>query len=344
MMGEKLLTTVHQSPKPQAFQPLVSIVIPMRNEKDYINKCLQSFFDQSYPLDRMEIMVADGNSTDGSREIVEELGKTYPVRIIPNPTGFTPAGMNLGLQQAKGEIGIIFSAHATAHPDFVKHSVVALDQTEAAVVGGRLINRSEGSFAQLAGKVLGHPFGVGNAKFRYSDKPGYVDTVAYGAYRMDVLRQTGLFDERLIRNQDIELNYRIRRFGYKLYFDPQIQSYYAPRESYGRFVQQAYANGFWNIITAKLCAQSLSWRHFVPLAFVMAIIVSAVLSVLVHPIFLALVLTPYLLLDIAVSGRLTVKPGEFGKLAILFPSLHIAYGTGSLMALLQQLLPGRKKT
>jgi len=326
------------------WQPQVSIVIPMRNEKDYIGRCLKSLFSQSYPISKIEVLVVDGNSTDGSKHIVEELAADYPVKLLSNPSGYTPVGMNIGLEAGKGEIGIIFSAHATAHPDFVQKNVEALRKTDAAVVGGRLVNQSEGEFAQLAGKVLGHPFGVGNSKFRYSDEPGYVDTVAYGAYQMQVLKQTGLFDERLIRNQDIELNYRIRHQGFTIYFDPEIKSYYAPRESYKKFVKQAYANGFWNIITAKLCAQSLSWRHFIPLIFVLSLIASVMLSVVIHPIFLALVLTPYLLLDIVFSVKLAKGINEFFQLTFLFPSLHIPYGWGSLVALIRQILPWRDKT
>jgi GT2 family glycosyltransferase len=325
-----------------ASYPLVSIVIPMHNEKNYIEQCISTFTKQNYPLEKMEIIVVDGQSTDGSREIVQELGKTYPVKLLDNPKGFTPTGMNIGLKAAQGEIGIVFSAHATAHPDFVLNSVKALQSTDAAAVGGRLINCSTGEFAQLAGKVLGHPFGVGNSKFRYSDKPDYVDTVAYGAYRMDVLAKTGLFDERLIRNQDIELNYRIRKHGYSLYYDPAIESYYSPRESYSRFVKQAYGNGYWNIITARLCSQSLSWRHFVPLAFVLGLLGSGLLSILLQtPWFFALVAGPYLLLDLFVSFKLKSSISEFFKLCGLFPSLHIAYGMGSLISLGKQIF-GRR--
>jgi len=321
-----------------ATYPLVSIVIPMHNEKNYIEQCIHTFLQQSYPLERMEILVVDGQSTDGSREIVQELSKTYPIKLLDNPKGYTPVGMNIGLKAAKGEIGIVFSAHATAHPDFILNSVKALQATDAAAVGGRLINCSSGEFARLAGKVLGHPFGVGNSKFRYSDKPGYVDTVAYGAYRMEVLAQTGLFDERLIRNQDIELNYRIRKHGFKLYFDPAIESYYSPRESYSRFVKQAYGNGYWNIITARLCSQSLSWRHFVPLAFVLGLIGSALLSIFMRtPWFFALVAGPYFLLDLVVAAKLKDTWKEFVQLLYLFPSLHISYGVGSLISLVKQL-------
>ncbi|MGE4272522.1 MAG: glycosyltransferase [Desulfitobacterium sp.] len=324
-------------------QPLVSIVIPMRNEKAYIDRCIQTFIQQTYPLEQLEIIIVDGQSTDGSREIVEELGKLYPVKLFDNPTGFTPTGMNIGLQSARGEIGVVFSAHATAHPDFIKNSVQALKNTNAAAVGGRLINRSTGEFAKLAGKVLGHPFGVGNSKFRYSDKADYVDTVAYGAYRMDVLKQTGLFDERLIRNQDIELNYRLRKFGHTLYFDPSIESYYAPREDFTRFVQQGYGNGYWNIITARLCAQSLSWRHFIPLVFVLALLGATLLSILTSPWWLALVAGPYLLLDLLVSMRLAGSLPEFFQLVLLFPSLHISYGFGSLVSLVKQIFTGVDK-
>lgn len=325
-------------------QPFLSIVIAMRNEKEYIEPCLRSFFAQSWPLDKMEIIVADGNSSDGSREIVEELGKDYPVKLLANPGGYTPVGFNIGLKEAKGEIVFIFSAHATAHPDFLLKNVESMQKTGAAVTGGRLINQSEGEFARLAGKVLGHPFGVGNSKFRYATEPGFVDTVAYGAYNTDVLKQAGLFDERLIRNQDIELNYRIRRLGYEIYFDPDIQAYYAPRESYERFVQQAYGNGYWNILTAKLCAQSLSWRHFIPLAFVLGLLGALGLGIILRTTVLAaLILIPYLLLDFIFSMKLAGGIKEFLQLALLFPSLHISYGFGSLIALLKQILPGRRR-
>lgn len=328
-------------PLNQETDPFVSIVIPMRNEKQYIEDCLNSFFAQSYPLEKIELIVVDGDSDDGSRDIVEELAKSFSVKLLSNPGGYTPVGMNLGLKEAKGEIAIIFSAHAEAAPDFVRKNVDVLQKTKAAVAGGRLINRSQGEFARLAGKVLSHPFGVGNSKFRYSAQPGYVDTVAYGAYRMDVLQQSGLFDERLIRNQDIELNYRIRRQGFKIYFDPEIIAYYVPRENYERFVKQAYGNGFWNIITARLCASSLSWRHFVPLAFVLALIGALGLSLGFHPIFLGLVLIPYLALDVVFSFKLAAGVFEFLQLLVLFPSLHISYGLGSLTALLKQIFSWR---
>src|SRR6516225_5643108 len=198
----------------------VSVVMPVRNEEAYIEASLRSLVHQSFPPGCYEIIVVDGRSSDRTREIVEEICQTAPqVRLLDNPAGIVPAAMNIGIRAARGEVIIRADGHNVYPCDYAKNCVACLDQTGADNVGGPWITAAaDDSFsARLVAAILSNPFGVGDSKFRTGKAEGFVDTVPFGAFRREVFERVGLYNEKLVRNQDNELNSRIREAGGKIY-------------------------------------------------------------------------------------------------------------------------------
>lgn len=204
-----------------------------------------------------------------------------------------------------------------------------------ACVGGRLISKSLEKDDETVNKVLSSPFGIGNSKFRYSGKPQYTDTVAFGLYRKEIFEKVGYFDETLERNQDNNMHNRIRKAGYKFYFNPEIESEYYVRNNLKKMLRQGFLNGKWNIVVFKQDRGTLSIRHLIPLLFVLSIIVLTILS-FVNKIFLYLFIFEillYVLLAIIFAIRKTKNIIEIFKMILYFFLLHISYGMGSLISI-----------
>lgn len=322
--------------------PKVSVVIPCRDEVKSIEGCIKSLITDDYPRDRLEILVIDGKSSDGTQQVIKQLMREYPfVRLLDNSGRITAMGLNAGIRAATGDVIIIAGAHARYGEGYVPRSVAALRASGADCVGGTVIAvpSTSGMAAEGIALALSHRFGVGNARFRFSSQPGYVDTVAYGAYRREVFRRIGLFDERLVRNQDIEFNSRLQRAGGKIYMVPEILSYYYCRPGLRGLWKQSFQNGQWNIYTVALTGWSLSWRHFVPLSFVTGLLGSGFLS-LKFAIFgwlFGAISTAYLvsaaIASLTESRQRRVR-GVRALLPLVFLVLHLSYGLGSLWGIM----------
>lgn len=316
-------------------------MIPCRNEASSIEGCIKSLIVDDYPRDRLELLVVDGKSSDGTREILEDLAKQYSViRLLENPGGITASGLNIGIQAAAGDVIVIASAHARYGQGYVSGSVAALRASGADCVGGAMMTvpSAPGPIAEGIALALSHPFGVGNARFRISSQPGFVDTVAYGAYRREVFRRIGLFDERLVRNQDIEFNSRLKRVGGKIYLTPEISSHYYCRADLGGLWRQSFQNGRWNIYTIALTGWSVSWRHVVPLGFVTGLFGTGLLAMRC-PIFgwvFGGIATSYLMSALMATLRTPGRKqaGSRVLLPLIFLVLHLSYGLGSLWGIL----------
>ena len=326
----------------------VSIIIPCYNEEGYIKRCLESIVENEYPKEWREVLVVDGGSSDKTREVVKEFidGHLF-IRLMDNPQRIVPAALNIGIMQAKGEIIIIMGAHTTYPKDYVKKLVYWLEKSGAASVGGACLTKPgvDTFIAQGIALTLASPFGVGNAIFRTTmrDKePRYVDTVSYGAYKREVLEKIGLFDERLLRNQDIELNKRLIKAGGKILLVPKIVCFYHARSTLRALWQNNFANGLWVIRTAKLTKnlRSLSVRHFVPLVFVSGLIGNVVIVPFVYfgKVLLIAILGLYLCFALFFSGKIAVKNGlrYFFIMPIVFFTLHFSYGLGSLWGVIKE--------
>lgn len=315
--------------------PFVSALIVMRNERNYIEPSLMSFVNQTYPKNKYEIIVIDGGSTDGTLDIVNRIIQEYTeesfhISVIDNPKRILASGWNLGIKAAKGEYVIRIDAHAEASPDFIEKSVQTILQVDAACVGGKLDSIPVEGDDLLVSKVLSSSFGVGNSSFRVSDTAGYADTAVYGLYRKSVFDEVGYFDERLVRNQDIDLHSRIRKAGYKFYFNPDIKSVYHTRSSVKKMVKQAYGNGKWNMILVKKGASALSIRHLVPFFFVTFLALSLIGGFIWWPIWAlcGCILLLHFVLGYIAGAK---KVGSFAdriKMPFLFFLLHCSYGVG----------------
>ena len=319
--------------------PLVSIIVPVYNEERYIQSCLDGIVQQTYPRDKLEVLVVDGMSEDATREIVKDIAQRYSyIRLLDNPQRIQSEAVNRGVEASTGEIVVIVGGHSMISRDYTAKAVSYLSQSNSSSsiggVGPTLKTVGEGLFGHLVAHAVSSPFGVGNSKFRYSKKAQLVDTIVYGTYPRYVFDRVGKWDTKLVRNQDIEFNYRVRKAGWRLLLAPDMGCTYYSRATISGFISQNYGNGYWNILTFAHRPGSLSWRHFVPLAFVLGLLLSSI-SALVLPwgwLLLAAIIVPYLIGAIFVSATQSVRERQCRLLllALIFPLLHISYGLGSL--------------
>lgn len=329
--------------------PFVSAIIVFKNEEKYIEKCLISIIEQDYPIDKYEILLIDGMSNDRTKAIVDEVlkknNRKIIIRYLYNSKQSLASGWNLAIKEALGNYVFRIDAHGYLSKDFIINNVEVMKQIgDAVCVGGTIETECSTKMGKRIAMVLSSPFGVGNSKFRYTQKAQYVDTVAFGLYKKEIFDKIGYFDENLKRNQDNDMHKRIHDFGGKFYLDPKIKSTYIAREDIKSFLQQAIANGNWNMKLLTKDIGALRLRHFIPLFFVMTSIFLLVLGLKfkIFLLILGFILICHLLLGV-ICGR--IKTNSTKDLLILpglFISLHLFYGLGSLMGISNILLEKRK--
>lgn len=329
---------------------MLSVICPIFNEEKYIRACIDSLILQDYPKDELEVIFADGMSTDRTREIVRAYMSQYPwIKLIDNPDRIVPPALNKAIETSKGEIIMRLDAHASYPNNYFTTLVNAIKKYDADNVGAvcrtDVINKTPKSCAIKA--VLAHPLGVGNSSFRTGiEKAKEVDTVPFGCWKRSVFQKFGKFDERLIRNQDIEFNKRIQRGGGKILIISETYSTYFARETFGKLAKNNYGNGKWNILTVWFTRQfnSLSFRHFVPLVFILSLIMPVIVSFFWHPALYITIasMVAYLLVIILISLKLAfINQLNWFYLVITFLVLHLSYGWGSLIGILK--LPFTKR-
>lgn len=309
---------------------LVSIIVPIRNEVAYIQRCLDSLVKQTWP--NLEIWVIDGCSTDQTPELVAAYQAQYPwVKLLQNPHQTAPWAMNIGLAQVQGEVIIRIDGHCEVEPDYVARCMASLESTGADCVGGALRNVGETFWARTIALGMSSPFGVGNARFRYTDQAGEVDTLAFGAYRKAVFDRVGVFNTSLTRNQDDEFNYRLRASGGKIWLDPTIRAVYYTRGDLNSLWRQYYQYGWWKVVVIRMHPGSTQLRHLIPAGFVAGWIMAILLALLIPYgwLLLVLMLAGYGMGCLLFAARL--KPNDaatYRSLMAVFPTLHLAYGCG----------------
>jgi len=320
--------------------PFVSVILPIRNEARTIRRCLEAIVAQDYPADRYEVIVVDGMSDDGTREIVREFCEgDGRVRMLDNPAGIVPHAMNAGIEASRGEVIIRIDGHAFARPHFIDRSVRALLNNDCECAGGRIISIGVDRWSNAASLAMSSVFGVGNSAFRCSDRPGYVDTLAFGAYTKEVLRAVGKFDEELIRCQDDEYNYRLRSKGYKIYLDPAIKTEYLCKSTFKSLFKQYFQYGFWKVRVLQKHPKMMQPRQFAPpLTVLLLIVVGALSPVSRAPmVVLAVLLVLYVVLSVSFSTRIASRKGWrfLPILPVVFATLHFSYGFGFLCGLVR---------
>ncbi len=313
--------------------PEVSLVIPCRNEVKYIGACLDSLLANDYPKEQLEVLVVDGMSDDGTRAVIQGYTKSYRfIRLIDNPRGVTPAGLNLGIASARGSEVMIW-----------------LRRSGADAVGGRCVARPgiESNTARAIAAAVSHPFGVGNSYFRTGvAEPRWVDTVPFGCYRRDVFDRVGLFDEELVRDQDDEFNQRILRHGGRLLLVPAIASQYYARESLDKLWRMFFQYGYFKPLVVRKVRGVMTARQLAPALLVCTMLGAALLSpwLGLARLLCGVGLAGYLATDLVVSTVLARRVGIRVALraTTVFPVLHFAYGVGYLLGVFDFLIRSKR--
>lgn len=320
----------------------VSVIIPCRNEAAWICRCLQSVLGNDYPKDRLEVLVVDGMSDDGTRAVVEEFAGRHPlVRLLDNPKRITPAALNVGVVAARGDVIMRVDAHYEYPPDYISRLVRWLDQSGADNVGGVVVMgpASDTAVARAIAVAVCHPFGIGNAYYRIgASEPRWVDTVPFGCYRRDVFDRIGRFDEELARNQDIEFNLRLRRAGGRILLVPDVVLHGHARETLRKMARMYYQYGYFNPLVIRKLGGRITLRQTVTPLFVTSLVVSAALAPWLWPMrwLLAAILVAYVLPVLVCSAQVGRREGLRCGLAmcVVFPALHVSHGLGFLKGLM----------
>ncbi len=326
-----------------------SVIIPCRNEERFIDRCCGSIIVQDYPKDKLEVLFVDGMSVDRTREIIRKYSERYPyIRLLENRKKITPSALNIGIRNAKGSIVIRMDAHSEYPAHYIRKGIEYLKTTGADVVGGPVDTIPGDNTLMAKGIALAtsHPFGVGNSKFRTSKYEGYVDTVPFGVYRRQTFQKTGLFDERLVRNEDNELNSRIITAGGKIFSTPELTAVYYNQSTLRGLLSQAVRTGTANARAVIANPGAFRIRRFIPFFFVMSILVLMMVS-LIYPQAL-LLLAGLVLLYVTAAALSTFavllreKTPTVLLLLLIFPVYHLVYGFGTISGFLEVLF--RKRT
>jgi len=337
--------------KGEAQPPIASAIVPVKDEEQNVGECLRQLLEQTYPRDRLEILIVDGMSRDGTRELVRTIMASEDgpsrVRLLDNPKVQRAAGLNVGIRQAKGDILLRLDARTRISRDYVSKCVETLLRTGAANVGGVLKPVAATPTQEAIGLAMSHPFGAGNAQFRLGEKSGFVDTVYPGCFRKEIFDRIGLFDEdAAVINEDSDLNQRIRESGDRVYLSRDIEVYYYPRETLTGFWKLYFRYGGGRAGNFLKHRTFSAWRQLGPPGFLLCVIGCVILSPL-NPIFpfasLAL-LGVFLLTNLLVSVFQALRVGKIylaGRLFAAYLCIHFGYALGFFTRLFQRPKPGQ---
>lgn len=322
-------------------KPFVTVIMPVRNEGAYISRSLPAVIGQDYPAERLEIIVADGMSSDDTRQIVNSFRRNHDnIALIDNPGMIVPTGMNLAIEKARGDVIVRVDGHCEIAPDYITRCVAHLEDGQVDGVGGPLDTIGETFSAEVIALAMSASFGVGGSAFRtVRNKTMLTDTVAFPAYTRSVIHRAGPYDEELVRNQDDEYNYRLRKLGARILLAADIRCRYYSRGSLASLWRQYFQYGYWKVRVMQKHPRQMRLRQFIPALFVFALLV----SLLASPVFegaqwlFALLAGSYVIAN-AAATIMTARRASPRMLLLLpaaFCALHFSYGLGFIFGLIR---------
>lgn len=315
--------------------PTVSIVMPCRNERRYIRTAVESLLKQDLPNARIELLVIDGLSQDGTRDILAAMAHADSrVRIIDNPERTTPCALNAGIRSARGQYVAILGAHTEYDPGYLRACVDVLHRNrKVACAGGPINSRGKSGFGRAVAAAMSHPVGIGNARHRRPQYEGYAEGACYPVFRRTVFQEIGMYDETLIRNQDDELNYRLTKAGWRVFLTSRAQCTYFVRDTAKALFRQYFEYGYWRVAVLKKHRRPASFRQLVPAAFLGGLLCSFAFAWLGPAPWRLAALAPamsYLFLLLSAGAHQALKHGV--QVGVLFPvaaaTMHFAYAAG----------------
>jgi len=325
---------------------LVSVIVPCFNEEKYIANCIYSLLNNGIDHEQLDIIIIDGGSSDKSVSIINAYIENFScIRLFHNEKTITPVSLNIGVKNATAEYFLIASAHASFENGYIQECLNAIEKYKADVIGGVIetTTLTQNKLTNSIVAVLSHAMGVGNSMFRLGTRNVIeVDTVPYGLYKREVFEEVGFYNEKLVRNQDIEFSKRLKRHGKKIVLIPGISCKYFARENLKDIAKNNYLNGFWNIKTVLITRSllSLSLRHFIPLFFLLSLISPILISIFYVNYFIIMIplfiLTLYLLLVFISSLKVYDRQKSFFYILFTFVFIHFSYGFGSIMGFLKK--------
>lgn len=318
----------------------VSVIIPCYNEEATIQPLLEALYEQTYPRKALEVVIADGNSQDNTLQRISAWQTQHPelmVQVVPNPARIIPAALNVAIRAASGEIIVRMDAHAKPQPNYVELSVKALEAGLGQNVGG-VWDIQPGADTWIAHSIAfaaGHPIGVGDARYRFTDQAGVVDTVPFGAFYHRLLDKIGMFDETLLTNEDYEFNTRVRQADGKIWLDPRIRSTYYARKNLRKLARQYWRYGYWKRQMLKRYPDTVRWRQALPPLFVLTMILLTILAPFLPIALWALMglSSLYLIILVLAGLQLAVekkKPALVLGVPLAIATMHFAWGAGFL--------------
>jgi succinoglycan biosynthesis protein ExoA len=324
--------------------PKVSIIVPCYNEQSTIRLLLDAVRAQTFPCSQMEVIVADGMSTDRTREEIAAFQSDFPdleVRVVDNPLRNIPSGVNRAIEAARGEIIVRSDAHSKPYPDYVANSVKALEDGRGDNVGG-VWEIQPGADTWIANSIAvaaSHPLGVGDAMYRLAASATEVDTVPFGSFRRVLTEKIGMYNEALLTNEDYEFNTRIRKSGGRVWLDPSIRSVYFARSTFLELIHQYWRYGFWKWRMLRNFPDTLRWRQALPPVFVLSLIMLGLVSIFVPFsawILTAEILSYYLVLFLAGIHAASKHRKLFllAGLPLAISMMHLSWGSGFLWSML----------
>ena len=318
---------------------IVSFLIPVKNEISFISSAINSIINQRNYSKKFEILIALGESTDGTLETINKFIVKYPfIKLINNPRSIVSTGFNLALNQARGEIIIRIDGHCEIPPEYFIKCCKLLERKDADIVGGVIETISTGIIGKAISIAQSSWFGVGGVKFRRVslEKSGFVDSLAFGAHKRELFAEIGGYDEDMVYNQDDEFNFRVIQAGKKIWVDPTIRTKYFARSSFGKLFKQYFNYGCYKIRGIQKRKQLFSIRHLIPFVFIMGLFSTIIYGLNYNnPIISILVLFPYIvcnsIFSIITSPSIQTIPFIF----ISFWTLHLGYGLGFTWGLIR---------